>query len=443
MSDYDKWDWNTGVKQVADIGDWQEKFPYIEEFRVSPDGEKIAAIVKNDDMEFTVCIQNQGEELTTWENGYDKVWNLQFGADNRLSALVSDTGEWKVCTDGETWENGYDFLWNMTFHHNGEIAVSAQKELLYTVVNNDLPWENEFSRLTGMVMSPDGEGCAAVVESVPVLESEIFKFRTGCYSVAVNGEVWERNFMNVWNPIFSPDSKHVAASVRTSYYDYYIAVDGKTWNSPFSSVWEPRFAPLTTFSESPPPYSATDSSINANYSVTAPVKKRGKWFLAKDGEIFWDSPYFQLWQHLYSFDGSRIGAIVSSEFGRWTIAVDNTPWNLTFSDYISDPTFSPDGNRIACIFKDRGKWGVAVDGKAWNCLFDAVWKPVFSNDGSQLAVKVKKDGFYHIVLNGTILNGKYEDIAPPVFCTDNSSMLIRGFQGNSYNREVISLKGRI
>ncbi|MBF0301447.1 MAG: PD40 domain-containing protein [Desulfamplus sp.] len=444
MSDYEEWNWDIGKKQVADLSGWQEQFPYIEELRVSSDGERVAAIVKNEDMEFTVCIQSEGEELETWETGYDKAWNLQFGPDDRLSALVSDTSEWKVCTDGETWENGYDFLWNMTFNTNGVIAVSAQKELLYSVLNNDVPWENEFSRLTGMVISPDGQKTAAVVESVPVLESEIFKFRTGCYSVAVNGETWERNFMNVWNPVFSGDSNHVAASVRTSYYDYYIAVDGKIWDTAFSSVWEPRFAPLTITKAETKVSSDANNFTNAhNYSVTAPVKKGGKWFLAKDGEIFWDRPYFQLWHHLYSPDSSMIAAIVSPEFGRWTIASDNTPWELTFSDYVSDPIFSPDGKRIACLFKENGKWGVAVDGKAWDFLFDMVWQPIFSNNGLQLAVKIKKDGNYYIAINGSILDGKYEDMANPLFSPDNSSMLIRGRQGDSYNREVISLKGRI
>ncbi len=56
MSNYDKWDWDTSKKKVADLSAWRERFPYIEEFRVSHDGEKVAAIVKNEDMEFTVCV---------------------------------------------------------------------------------------------------------------------------------------------------------------------------------------------------------------------------------------------------------------------------------------------------------------------------------------------------------------------------------------------------
>ncbi len=433
MGNDDNLGWDTGKQQVADLNRWKERFSYIEEIHVSPDGERVAAIVKNEDMEFTVCFQSQGNEPETWENSYEKAWNLRFGPDGCLSVFVSDSGEWKVSTDDNPWENGYDFIWNMIFNHNGGIAVSAQKELLYSVVNNDTPWENEFSRLTHMILSPDGQKTAAVVESVPVLESEIFKFRSGCYSVAVNGDVWDRNFMNVWNPSFSDDSNHVAASVRTSYYDYYIAVDGKIWDKPFSSVWDPRFAPLHALTTS------EKTTISNNYSVTAPVKKSGKWFLAKDGEIFWDRPYFQLWHHLYSPDGTKIAAIVAPEFGRWTIAIDNIPWEITFSDYVSDPLFSPDGNRIACLFKDKGKWGVAVDGKPWDCLFDMVWTPVFCYNGSHIAVKVKQDGFYHIALNGTILDAKYEDMANPLFSPDNSCMLIRGRQGNLYNREIIKL----
>ncbi|MBF0203710.1 MAG: PD40 domain-containing protein [Desulfamplus sp.] len=459
MNNYDKWDWDIGTKKIADFGSWKDMFSYIEEFRVSPDGEKVAAIVKNDDMEFTVCIQREGNEPETWENSYDKVWNLRFGPDGRLSALVSDTGEWKVSTDDNPWDNGYDFVWNMVFNSNGQIAVSAQKDLSYCVVNDQIPWENEFSRLTQMILSPDSQKTAAVVEAVHVLESEIFKFRQGCYSVAVNGEVWNRNFMNVWNPSFSSDSRHVAASVRTSYGEYYIAVNGKTWNTSFSSVWEPRFSPspaliaadthlhnhsaethLQNHPAEPHIHSyPTDTHLHG-YSVTAPVKKGGKWFLAKDGEIFWDRPYVQLWNHCYSPDGRKIAAIVAPEFGRWTMVLDNIPWEITFSDYVSDPVFSPDGNRIACLFKDKGKWGIAVDGNAWNGLFDMVYPPVFSPNSSEIAVKIKKDGFYYIALNGTTLNKKYEVLENPLFSPDSSAILTRGGHGESYNREVISLK---
>ncbi|MBF0243403.1 MAG: PD40 domain-containing protein [Desulfamplus sp.] len=418
----DSWNWDKGKKEVGKFSDWRDKFSYIEDISFSPDGEKIAAIVKNEDMEFTVSTQSEGVEPETWESGYDKVWNLRFGPDGRLSAFVSDTGEWKVSTDDNIWENGYDFIWNMRFNKSGVIAVSAQKELSYCAIINDVPWENEFSRLTDMVISPDGQSSAAVIESIPVLEGEIFKFRGGCYSVAVNGEAWDRNFMNVWKPSFSDDSSHVAASVRTSYNDYYIAVDGKTWDTPFSSVWDPCFEPNSQ-------------------SVVAPVKRGGKWFLAKDGAIFWDRPYFQLWHQIYSPDGKKIAAIVAPEFGRWTLAIDNTPWQITFSDYLTDPIFSHDGGRLACIFKDRGRWGVAVDGKAWDSIVDMAWIPVFSNDGDNIAVKVKKDGFYHIALNGKILDTKYEYIENPIFSPDGSSLLIKSCQGGSYNRDVISIKG--
>lgn len=447
MINCDTWDWDIGKKEIADIDKWKEKFSYIEEFRVTLDGEKVAAIVKNDDMEFTICTQNQDNDPETWENSYDKVWNLKFGPDGRLSAFVSNTGEWTVSTDDTAWENSYDFIWDMQFSKNGDIAVSAQKELLYCVVNNDTPWENEFSRLTSMVLTPDGKKSAAVIESVPVLESEIFKFRQGCYSVAVNGQTWDKNFMNVWNPCFSSDSNHAAAAVRTSYYDYHIAVDGKIWDKSFSSVWEPCFAPSSisdniiqnvSKNQNPSQNHIKPSSSNI-FSVSAPVKKGGKWFLAKDGEIFWDTPYFQLWHHLYSPDGNKIAAIISPLFGEWTMAVDNTPWEITFSDYLSDPTFSSDSSRLAAVFKDKGRWGILADGRPWEILFDMAWTPVFSPDSSHLALKVEKDNFYYIALNGKIFSGKYDELNDPVFSSDSSKMLIRGRQGGKYFREVVSI----
>ena len=89
MVDISSWDWDIGKKQVSDTDTWKDTFSWIEEHCVSPDGEKIAAVVKTDEMEFSVCVNG-----TAWENGFDKIWNLKFGPDSRLTALVSDTGEW-------------------------------------------------------------------------------------------------------------------------------------------------------------------------------------------------------------------------------------------------------------------------------------------------------------------------------------------------------------
>ncbi len=51
MVDKKSWDWETGEKQIA-FSDWGDRFQWVEEPYVSPDGERIAAVVNVDEGEF-------------------------------------------------------------------------------------------------------------------------------------------------------------------------------------------------------------------------------------------------------------------------------------------------------------------------------------------------------------------------------------------------------
>jgi predicted heme/steroid binding protein len=215
------WDWDTGRRLISDTNQWKAMIDWLEEPYVSPDGEKIAAVVRTEEGAYSVC-----QNGTVWEKTFDKVWYLRFAPDNRLTALVSDMGEWTVAVDGYVWDNTFDFVWDTRFGPEGkDIIVAAQKGMKYIVVTSDMSWENEFSNLSNLTISRDGKRAAIVVQTVPLKEGEIFKFQEGCYSVAVDGKVWNNNFVNVWEMDFSHDGIHVAAEVRTTLYDYTIAVD--------------------------------------------------------------------------------------------------------------------------------------------------------------------------------------------------------------------------
>ncbi len=416
------WDWEPGRRPVADLGAWKERFEQVHEPAVSPDGERIAAPVKTGEMEYGLC---QNGEL--WENTFDKVWYLRYAPDGRVTALVSDTGEWTLAVDGETWENRFEFAWDTRFSDEGRsISITAQSGRKYFVVTDDTPWPEGFDNLTGMTPSPEGNHVAAAVQVVPFGEGEIFKFQEGCYSVAVDGRSWDAKFVNVWEMSFSPDGSSVAAEVRVNLYDYTIAVDGKRWEQRFDSVWRPLFSPV-------------------DGSVTAPARVGGKWTLVKDGVPLWKGGYAQLWHHMYSPDGKRLAAIVAPKYGRWTMAVEDRPWDLTFGDLVTDPVFSPDGLRVGCVGKENERWAVVVDGKAWNGRYDMAWRPVFSPDGRRVAAKVEEGGKYRILLDGGPVQGAeaYHAVWEPVFSPDGDRLLIRGIAGEAgkeqYVRHVIPL----
>ena len=152
MSSKSEWDWNIGQRDIADTAQWRKKFNWVEEPYVSPDGEKIAAIVNLSEGEFSVCVNDQ-----PWENVFDKIWYLRFAPDGRLTALVSETGEWTVAVDDAAWENKFGYVWNSMFSPDGKnIAVAVQQDMTYGMALNDVPWEKTFANMTNPTISPDG-----------------------------------------------------------------------------------------------------------------------------------------------------------------------------------------------------------------------------------------------------------------------------------------------
>ena len=101
------WDWEIPSMLVANLDEWREQFPEIQELVVSQDGERIAAIVKTEDDSFTVCVNGD-----TWTNTFEKAWALQFGPDDRLACIGMNDDEWTVVQEDEPWEERYDYVWN-------------------------------------------------------------------------------------------------------------------------------------------------------------------------------------------------------------------------------------------------------------------------------------------------------------------------------------------
>ena len=403
---HSQWDWNAGKKVIADLNQWRNTFEWVEEPYVSPDGETVAAIVKIDEMTFSVC-----ENGVPWENPFDKIWYLRFGPNNFPSALVSKDGMWTLAVAGQPWENWYDFVWDTRFGMDGKhITVAAVSANNYCAVTDGVAWKQAYPFLTHLTVSDDGKNSAAVVQTVLFNSGDIFKFQEGCYSAAVNGNAWDQNFLNLWEMSFSPDGQHLAAEARTTLYDYTIIVDGVPWHKNFSSVWKPKFHPI-------------------DGSVSAPVKVPGGWTLARDGETFWEGRFFQLWHHQYSADGQHIAAIVAPKFGQQTIAVDGTAWPIVFNNLVTDLVISPDGKRTACSVRTDAHWTIAADGHCWDHCLDMAWGPVFSPDSRHVAAKVEKNGRFFIVIDEKFLKQDFSDLWDPVFSPDGSKLLVRGIDG--------------
>ncbi|MCL5878446.1 MAG: WD40 repeat domain-containing protein, partial [Deltaproteobacteria bacterium] len=397
-------DWDTKEKMIARTDEWTGRYAEVRPFNVSQDGEKIGAVVQNDDETFTVCINGN-----SWEETYEKIWSLKFTNEGKAACLVLKDNAWTVALDGYPWNEKFDYAWNLQIAPNGRtIGINIKKDDQYGVCLEDKPWVQGFADVRNLFISPDGTKAAASVAVKRLAEADIFNFQKGVWTVAVNGVPWDKNFVNVWGLAFSPDGRHVAAETRINLYDYAVVVDGNMWPQTYKCVCEPLFT--------------------AKNNVIAPVKISKGWTLAVDGKPIWES-FVQVWPPKFSPDGQKIAAVVASEFGRWTIAVDGNAWKQTFSDTVLDPVFSPDGKRVAAIAKEskdpmnmgsslhsiegNDRWTIVVDGMPWNQDFDMIWDPVFSPDGSSVAAKAEINGKYCIAVNGKAGKKMFDAIWSP------------------------------
>ncbi len=413
MVELESWNWGIEKREVADLNALTPGGEQILYVAVSPDGERLGAVVEMEPDRLRVVANGE-----PWADELEKALQLQFTADGRLLSLVRVDDEWTVGVDGELWPERWEFVWNPKLTPDGSaIAVQIKRDMAYSIAVNGKAWEENFFSLREYALSDDGQHVAATVQVEELPEADIFKFLEGTWGLAVDGKAWAQHFLNVYGPILSPDGQRVAAEVRTDVCDYTVAENEKLWATPYGCVWEPIFR-------------GTDR-------IVMPVRQRGAWTLAENDKPVWDGRYVQLWNTVASPDGARLAAVVAPSYGRWTIAVDDRPWPFTVGDLVMKPHFSPDGRRVAAIVKDDNRWTMAVDGQPWSSTFDMIWDPVFSPNGELVAAKVDRDGHYSLAINGRPWGQQRERLWDPVFSSDGQKLLVRGVADGKYLREVI------
>ncbi|ACV68318.1 electron transfer complex subunit TmcD [Desulfohalobium retbaense] len=412
-----EWDWEPGDKLVHDTSTCTADSEWIEEPIVSPDGQRVASVVKLGEFEFGLSVNG-----TPWETTFDRIWYPRFTPDGRLTAITQQEEEWTISIEGTPWEETYGFVWQTMFSEDGaHVAAAVQQDMqFYGVTVDGKVWENMFEAATDFVFSPKGNASAAVAQVQSFGQADIFTFQNGCFTVAVNGEPWDSVFVNAWTPTFDATGTHVAAQVRHTLYDYTIAVDGKPWAQTFNAVWEPTFHPQTG-------------------AVLAPVRHGGAWGLAQDGQFIWQPRYAQLWKLQFSPDGQRVAAVCAPRYGHWTVTVDDTPWHTELNQFITDLRWSPDSQRIGVIGKEGNRWKILVDDTEWPGDYDMTWAPVFSPDSQNVAAKVEQNGKYTVLLNGKAYKEEFDGLWDPVFSPDGTHLLLRAMRGTNYHRIVVPI----
>ena len=410
MGEKTSWDWHTELKEVP-VKEWESRFNWVQAPRVSRDGERIAAIVNLDEMAFNVCVNGD-----IWEDEYEKVWCLTPYADKGFAAFVAKDEEWTMNVDGTEWSNWFDFLWDMKISPNGDfIGAAFQTDSEYGMVVNDVPWEDRYENISGAVMAPNGIS-AAVVQMASMAAADVDAFKKGIFSIACNGKARAARFLNAWDISFDKAAQNIACTVRLDREAYTIVQNDTVWDNRFESAWKAAFLDEKT--------------------LVAPVRSNGKWQLYKNNTPFWAGAYDQLWHLAVSPAGEEIAAIVSTPYGRWTVAVNDRMWQHSWDTMVSDIHFSRDGSCLAAVYKHKGAWDLAVNQTPWQMGADKVFVPSISPDGSVVAVVVEKNSTCQLVVNNRVMASCFSFMADPVISPDGAQVMLKAMENGVYKRQI-------
>lgn len=410
MKTKDSWDWDTSKKTIP-VGEWAEKYNWIEEIHVSPDGEKVASIVNIDDAEFGIC-----ENGSVLDGTFEKAWSLRYGANGKPVCFAANDDEWTVFTPGDTWEDTFDYIWDMKINSDGsQISASVQRDGEYGMAVNGNIRGGMYENIAGTVMDDKGN-TAAVVQVDPLNQGDIDGFKKGIFSVALNGELVSDKHMNIWDLSINSKGTEVAYSIRKNRTEYTIGQNQSQWSRSFQCSWKPEFT--------------------SGDSVLAPVKQGG-WILFKDDEKLWSKDYLQITKLATSND--KVAAVVSDKYGMWGVSENNEIWDFRCNRIISDLYYSREGKSLISVFKDKEHWDIAIDNRVWGLRADKLWKPVVSDDSQIFATRAEIDGKYYLIVNGKLYKTGFDMVFEPVISPDSSKVLLKVLEGDIYNRYILSL----
>ncbi len=127
---------------------------------------------------------------------------------------------------------------------------------------------------------------------------------------------------------------------------------------------------------------------------------------------------------------------MATAFGKFTVAVNNTPWTAIFT-VVTDLRISPDGRTIAAqSSEDNTNFRILVNGQVWPGVFDMVYGPVICPVTGKVAARVEKNGRQAFLLDGKAFGETFERAFDPVFSPDGGKVLLRGISGGKYQRIV-------
>jgi hypothetical protein len=136
-----------------------------------------------------------------WDGRHVQLWNQRLSPDGeRIAAVVAPSfGQWTVAVDDALWPLRIsDLVLPPVFSPDSQrVAAAIRDQERWTMVVEGKVWPESFDMVWDPVFTPDSRSVMAKVE------------RDGRFAVAIDGRVWSPWFEGLWTPVPSPDGKQV------------------------------------------------------------------------------------------------------------------------------------------------------------------------------------------------------------------------------------------
>lgn len=146
-----------GAWTLAEAGEilWRGRYVQLWQTRASVDGRHLAATVAPSFGRWTIAVD-------------DRVWPVDFGEyvgepvfspdGEHVAAIVRDEGRFSIAVDGRPWSSSFETVWDPVFSPDGRTVVARVRGADgYTLAVNGRPWSRRLEMVWDPVFSPDGK----------------------------------------------------------------------------------------------------------------------------------------------------------------------------------------------------------------------------------------------------------------------------------------------
>jgi WD40 repeat protein len=373
-----------------------------ESFTVSPDGRRVAYVVKVGSKQAAVVDGIQ-------QKSYDEIkidyFGLLFSPDStRIGFFVRDNSRWFFVIDGKE-QREHQPANNPSFRYSEEgpryCYAAKTMDKNYLVIDGQVG-SKESENIWSCTLSRDGKRSA-------------YGVREGKKEFWVVDHVKQKEYGVIGSFTFSPDGKRFAYS---AYPDKDWTRRGQRWFMVIDGREEKEYWKIFSLGVFSP-----DSRRTA-YAAEPGTSVRLRPVIVLDGrEIKDDIAGFS--QPVFSPDSQRIaymatvykkGFMVPTPAPTYDFnVVDGKPGQ--FYDRTSIPVFSPDSRRFAYYGVLQDKYMMVIDNKE-SKQYDDLGHPVFSPDSKRVGFNARQEKNNLIVVDGREYNA-YEYVSRPVFSPDS------------------------